>query len=395
MVMGPMLAFFLICLVMAAGDYVSVKTKAFIPSVFISASLFLLGFWSVLPLDISKTAGLEGNIVTVTLLVLIVHMGTLMNIDELIAEWRSIVIALAGLLGMGLFLLTIGKYFVGWEVVVTGTPPLMGGGLAAIIMAEAAKSRGLQDLAVLSIVIFVMQGFVGYPLTALALKKEGKRLLGLFHDGSNAKQTEQRPATLIGNERFRIFKPMSEEFATPFIVFARFTLIAWLTVVFSDLTGEFINRYVTALIFGAIASQIGFLERKPLLKSLSFGFFILCQMTFLLTQLNRATPDMLFSIFRLLCIIIVVGVSGCILFAWVAGKLLGYSAPMSVAIALTALYGFPPNYILTEEASRALTSSQEERQFLMDRLLPKMLVGGFTTVTVASVIIAGIFAKLY
>ena len=394
MTMGPMLAFFLICLVMAAGDYISVKTKAFVPSVFVSATLFLLGFWYFLPLDLSKIAGLEGNIVAVTLLVLIVHMGTLMNVDELIAEWRSIVVALAGLLGMGVFLLTLGRHLVGWEAVVTGTPPLMGGGLAAIIMSEAAKAKGLEDLAVLSIVIFVMQGFVGYPLTAFALKKEGRRLLALYNSAGGAEALPAQQAA-SENERFRIFKPMPEQFATPFILFAKFSLVAYLTVLFTDLTGEFVNRYVTALIFGAVASQIGFLERKPLLKSASFGFFILCQMTFLLTQLNRATPEMLLSIFKLLCIIIAVGVAGLVLFAWAAGKFLGYSGAMSIATALTALYGFPPNYILTEEAARALASNPEERQFLMDRLLPKMLVGGFTTVTVASVVIAGLFVKLY
>ena len=30
----------------------------------------------------------------------------------------------------------------------------------------------------------------------------------------------------------------------------------------------------------------------------------------------------------------------------------------------------------------------------MDKMLPKMLVGGFTTVTIASVVIAGIFVNL-
>jgi hypothetical protein len=67
---------------------------------------------------------------------------------------------------------------------------------------------------------------------------------------------------------------------------------------------------------------------------------------------------------------------------------------MSFALSLTALYGFPPNYILTEEAANALAQTPEEKEFLMDQMLPKMLVGGFTTVTVVSVILAGIFTKM-
>ena len=75
------------------------------------------------------------------------------------------------------------------------------------------------------------------------------------------------------------------------------------------------------------------------------------------------------------------------------GKFLGYTKEMSFAIALTALYGFPPTYILPDEASKALAENKEEYDYLMDCMLPKMLVGGFTTVTIASVIIAGIFVK--
>lgn len=66
---------------------------------------------------------------------------------------------------------------------------------------------------------------------------------------------------------------------------------------------------------------------------------------------------------------------------------------MAFSVALTALYGFPPNYILTDEASKALAETPEEKEFLIDQMLPKMLVGGFTTVTIASVIIAGVFIK--
>jgi len=77
-----------------------------------------------------------------------------------------------------------------------------------------------------------------------------------------------------------------------------------------------------------------------------------------------------------------------------AGKLLGSTKEMAFSIAMTALYGFPADYVLTIEAIKASTKTQEEEDYAMDQMLPKMLVGGFTTVTIASVIIAGIFVKL-
>ena len=41
----------------------------------------------------------------------------------------------------------------------------------------------LQHLAVFAIVIYVMQGFAGYPLTSIVLKKEGKMLLEKYRKG--------------------------------------------------------------------------------------------------------------------------------------------------------------------------------------------------------------------
>ncbi|TGS90125.1 hypothetical protein EN820_54120, partial [bacterium M00.F.Ca.ET.177.01.1.1] len=57
---------------------------------------------------------------------------------------------------------------------------------------------------------------------------------------------------------------------------------------------------------------------------------------------------------------------------------------------LTALYGFPGDYMLCEEVSRSLTKNKKEHDALFKELLSPMLIGGFTSVTVASVILTGI-----
>ena len=64
------------------------------------------------------------------------------------------------------------------------------------------------------------------------------------------------------------------------------------------------------------------------------------------------------------------------------------------ATALTALYGFPPNAIITESTCAALAQTPEEKDYLMSQMFAPMIVGGFTTVTITSVIIAGIFAGM-
>lgn len=93
-------------------------------------------------------------------------------------------------------------------------------------------------------------------------------------------------------------------------------------------------------------------------------------------------------------LIIVIGVIGMYIFSFIAAKILKISTNMAFAVALTALYGFPADYIITNEVVAALTEDEEERIVLRSYMLPPMLVGGFISVTMVSVVLAGIFAPI-
>ena len=67
---------------------------------------------------------------------------------------------------------------------IDGLPPFTGGLMAALIMGEAGNAAGMPALGTLSSICFIMQGFVGFPLTALFLKKEATRVLGEIDKGS-------------------------------------------------------------------------------------------------------------------------------------------------------------------------------------------------------------------
>lgn len=101
-------------LAMAIGDFASMKTKAFLPSVFVTALVFLLGFFVFFPADIISVATLGQPVAGLVMYLLIVHMGTLMNIKELVTQWKTVVISLFGVLGIIVFLMTIGS-LVFWE----------------------------------------------------------------------------------------------------------------------------------------------------------------------------------------------------------------------------------------------------------------------------------------
>ena len=54
----PVFAFFILCALYAIGEFIGTYTKAWIPSVFIIAILFLVGYWTFLTKDIVKMGGL-------------------------------------------------------------------------------------------------------------------------------------------------------------------------------------------------------------------------------------------------------------------------------------------------------------------------------------------------
>lgn len=404
MEMTLIFAFCVVLGVLSIGDVISAKTKAFVPSVFVAALLFLFGFWTFFPADIVTLAGLGGPITTLSMLLLITHMGTMMSVKELAGEWKTISIAMIGIVGIALGTMTIGTLLFGWEAVVIATPPLTGGIVAALVMSEGAAAKGLTELSVLAILMYVAQGFAGYPLTAIMLKKEGNRLLKIFRSGEahewNAKKalaagtgSNGSAVAIEAKSKFRIFPKVSDKYNTTYVIFLRLGLVAWAAQAFAAALNGVISQWVVCLFFGVIAAEIGFVDRKPLNLSSSFGFFITALMAFVFAGLARATPEMVGRMAYPLVGIIVLGVAGMYILSIILGKFLGYTKEMSFAIALTALYGFPPTYILPDEASKALAENKEEYDYLMDCMLPKMLVGGFTTVTIASVIIAGIFIK--
>ena len=117
-------------------------------------------------------------------------------------------------------------------------------------------------------------------------------------------------------------------------------------------------------------------------------------MLFVFDGLKQATPEMLMDLFLPMIGIIVIGVIGMYIFSAIVGRV-GVSKEMAFAVSLTALYGFPADYIITNEVIQSLTEDEQEQAALTSHLMPPMLVAGFVTVTIVSVILAGIFQVFY
>ena len=170
-------------------------------------------------------------------------------------------------------------------------------------------------------------------------------------------------------------------------------MVAWLSMMVGSFTG--ISGAVWALIFGVVFCSLGFLETDILHRCNSFNILMFALTMFVFEGLKDCTPEMLTSIILPMVGLIVVGVFGMAVFAWVAAKVMKLSFPLSFCNCLTALYGFPFNAIITESTCKAMAKTPEEHEFLMIKMFPSMIIGGFVTVTITSVILAGFFVNLF
>lgn len=388
-----MLALLLLTAILFIGDAVSIRTKAWIPSVFVSAVLFIIGYWTFFPKDIVEIAGIPSVVVTMAIFLLITNMGTMLSLKELKKQWKTIIIALAGISGAAVLLLTIGTMIFGNEAMIVAVPPLVGGIVSALIMSEGAQVAGLTSLSVFAIVIYVVQGFVGYPLTSIMLKREGKNYLKKYRNGEITVEASTEEPEAAKERELKLFKKLPEKYNTNFFKFFRLSVVAYLAYLASVLVEPMvtIHPYVLCLLFGVIAASIGFLEPRVLEKANGFGFTIMVLLLFIFDGLKDATPNMLLEILGLLIGTIIIGMIGMYIFSWIMGKVLKVSKEMAYAVSLTALYGFPADYIITNEVVESMTSDEKERAALLGHMLPPMLVGGFITVTIVSVILAGTF----
>ena len=402
-----MLAFVICGIVYFIGEAVSNLTKAWVPSVFVTAAVMLVGYWTIFPTTLVSDSMLIPFGSTVGIYLLITHMGTVISVKQLVAQWKTIVVCLAGLAGMCALCLGILPGIIGRDFVIAGLPPLTGGIVAATTMMNAANEKGLTEAAVFAITMYCVQGFAGYPLTAVCLQLEGKKLLKGYRSGElkikgatggvDAVNGKLEDGTAKAAKK-KLLPPVPANWNSTVVMLMKLGFVGWLATQLGSIVIPVINMKISgavyALILGIIFTTIGFLDENVLNKANSYGIIMFALMMYVFDGLKDCTPDMLASIIGPMILLIVVGVAGMAILCFIVAKVLKMSFLLSFATALTALYGFPPNAVITEATCTALAQTPEEKEFLMSKMFPPMIVGGFTTVTITSVVIAGVFAGM-
>lgn len=386
-------AFLTMLILVIVGEVISTATKAFVPSMFITAVLFVIGFWTYLPSDILQQGGIAAALPTFLVMMMVVHLGTMLDVRELIDQWRTVAVTLAGMLGILLVILTVGTLLLGKETAAVAAPPLTGGFVAAMMMQSVAPT---ERLAILAMAVYVLQGFVGYPLTSICLKKEGYAVLKQYRNGSWQAGAGANAAAMIDEKKNRIFPQIPDRYKSDFTFLFTMVILTVMSGYLDKLSGGYISKFVWALILGVFATAGGFIEKNVLVRSRSMGFVYTIIMMFVFSQLSSCTPAVVVQLVKDFAVLIILATIGIAALSIPLGRKLGMSVPMAFALGLGSIAGgFPASYTLSVEAAKVCAENEEEYAVLEQHMLPKTLVAGFVSATSGSVFIAGAVMAMF
>lgn len=185
MLWTPIFAFAVFALFFGIGDFIASKTKGIISSVVVGSMIFVVLFSSdIFPKDALASTGIISLMASIGLFLMVVGVGTEIDLKGLLEEWRTVVIALAGMAGIAVSVFTIETLIIGREYALISAAPISGGLLATIIASNAANEVGRTDLATFASLVMSFQILVGMPLASFCLKKESSRLLKSINSDS-------------------------------------------------------------------------------------------------------------------------------------------------------------------------------------------------------------------
>ena len=169
--------------------------------------------------------------------------------------------------------------------------------------------------------------------------------------------------------------------------------MALLSVWVSSLFHDAVNKLVWCLIFGVLCKEIGFLDEDALGKAHAIGIVMPIITLSIFTNLASATPEMVGGMVVPLLVCVVIGTAAFSVVSILVGKIFGYSWQMSMAIGSSCLFGFPGTVIISNEVSESTGTTAEEKAAINAEIMPKMLVAGMVTVSVTSVLVAGVMSN--
>lgn len=382
--------FFIVMLVYGIGDFLGVITKAKISSVFVVMFTFLVLFMTgIFPADIIDRAGLS-SMASMSAALLIFHMGTTINLKQLINEWRTVVTATLSMLVVALVVFLLSP-IIGYENAIVAIPVLNGGIISTQIMSEAAMEAGLTVPAALAAILYAVKKFAGsYPASMLGVR-EAKDVLEKYRanpdDPMFADASSDTTDGKVG------FADRYQKYFTDFVCIMITVFFGWVSVALGTLIPQ-VNMSIWALVLGAVLGYFNLVPARILDKGKSTGIISVLTYAVIIPSLANINLEQLADLaFQVIVVLVVTIIALIVFFAVLPGyKIIG-SKPLAAGVSLTQYLGFPATFLISNEVAKAVTDDPKEQEVVLNRIMPSYVVGGMTTVTVFSIVIAGIFVN--
>ncbi|MEY8561266.1 hypothetical protein AALF85_11225 [Jeotgalicoccus halotolerans] len=376
MIEEPLVATVMLFALLALGEVISIYSKARIPMLMTAMIGYLLLTWTgVFPENILELSTLPA-LGALLIGPLIIHMGTLMPLSILKKQWRAVVISISGLIGALVLVLLIVPLVFDFETAASGVGPISGGVVALLITTEKLTELGLTALIVVPVLIAAFQTPIGMPLISFFLKRYAGHFVRTTEATKEEIESQKEEEVPV---RFNLLKN------NVILLFTVFVLAAAATVL-SEWTGVHFTLF--CLLFGILMLNGRLFPEGVLEKSNSFSFMMVALIFVIIGTMGGITPQDVVNNVPAVLLILVCGVGGLAAGGFIASKAVGWHPFKGMPIALTALVGFPGDYIICEEVSRSTTDNQIDQTRVFNEIVTPMLIGGFVTVTVASIVVA-------
>lgn len=170
--MQGILSFAFVLVTFAVADLIAIKTKSIVSSMFTCSVVFIIGFWLGVPQTLFGDSALF-SIGSMLITSLLVHMGTMISLKQLKAQWKTVLIASGAVVGIALMVLLVGPFVMGRNESLVASPVISGGVISALKMSDAMRQSGAlnaESLAVFATVLMKVLWVI--PWLPLCLKKK-------------------------------------------------------------------------------------------------------------------------------------------------------------------------------------------------------------------------------
>ena len=381
-----------IAFLFAFGNFISNKTKAYISSLRPAVIIFIVLMYSgIIPADICTTSGLTGMLNAFVIPLCVVDVGTKLSIKKILPEWKSFATVLAASIGIIIVCFTIGILILGRQRSIAAIPPLTGALLATTVVQQAAAEAGNNAIGVFAMIVLVLQTILSLPVATFALKMYFKDIRKKGIIDNNA------PILADEKEEKYILPRIPKSWDSSYMIIFKMAIVAYIGAVVGNglaaPTKNILSPTLMYVLFGLIASEIGFLERGPLEKSNSVGIIYLALFSVLMSTFSSVTLETLVSQIVPALIVIFIGLIGIAVLSAAAGKLFKVSPWLSIAIGTCCYLGYPGSQIVVEETVRGSDLTDDEKSKVTKTVLPKMIIG-YLSAAIISIVCAGIFTPI-